>query len=75
MSVRDFSFEINKSTLSSEITSTIKKIDINLIKDVHIFDSYENQKSNPDLRSIAIEVKIQSDKKTLDDSEIQKNFG
>ena len=72
MSVRDFSFEINKSTLSSEITSTIKKIDINLIKDVHIFDSYENQKSNPDLRSIAIEVKIQSDKKTLDESEIQK---
>ena len=71
MSVRDFSFEINKSTLSSEITSTIKKIDNNLIKDVHIFDSYENQKSNPDLRSIAIEVKIQSDKKTLDDSEIQ----
>ena len=72
MSIRDFSFEINKSILSSEVTSTIKKIDINLIKDVHIFDSYENKKSNTDLRSIAIEVKIQSDKKTLDDSEIQK---
>ena len=72
MSIRDFSFEINKNVLSSEVISSIRRIDINLIKDVKIFDSYENKKSNPDLRSLAIEVKIQSDKKTLDDSEIQK---
>ena len=72
MSIRDFSFEINKNVLSSEVISSIRRIDINLIKDVNIFDSYENKKSNPNLRSLAIEVKIQSDKKTLDDSEIQK---
>ena len=68
--MRDFSFEIKREILSGELVSLIKKIDKNLIKEVIVFDSYEGEKINKQFKAIALSVKIQSDKKTLEDGEI-----
>ena len=50
----------------------IKKIDKNLIKEVIVFDSYEGDKIDKNYKAVAISVKIQSDYKTLEDSEINE---
>ena len=70
-SIRDFSFEIKKNVLSSDIISFIKKIDKQLIKDVFIFDNYVGKISNKTIRSVSVEVKIQSDTETLSETSIQ----
>ena len=70
-SIRDFSFEIEKNILSSDIISLIKKIDKQLIKEVFIFDNYIGKDSNNTIRSVSVEVKIQSDTETLSETLIQ----
>ena len=70
-SIRDFSFEMKKEILSNDIISLVKKIDSALIKDVSIFDHYEGKGLEKNYKSISVEVKIQSDIKTLTESEIQ----
>ena len=71
-SVRDFSFEIKREILSNDLVSLIKKIDKNLIKEVIIFDNYEGNKIDKNFKAVAISVKVQSDNKTLQDSEINE---
>ena len=71
-SVRDFSFEIKREILSNDLVSLIKKIDKNLIKEVIIFDNYEGNKIDKSFKAVAISVKVQSDNKTLQDSEINE---
>ena len=59
--------------MSNEIVTLIKKIDKYLIKEVIVFDSYEGNKIDKNLKKfVAISVKIQSDNKTLQDSEINE---
>ena len=70
-SIRDFSFEIDKNVLSSEVILLIKKIDKKLVKDVLIFDNYIGKDLNSTNRSISVEVKIQSDTETLSEIQIQ----
>ena len=50
----------------------IRKIDKNLIKEVIIFDSYEGNKIDKNFKAVALSVKIQSDNKTLQDTEINE---
>ena len=71
-SKRDFSFEINEDIFSSEVISTIKKINKELIKNVSIFDQYEGEKIKYGKKSLSFEVIIQSDTKTLTESEINE---
>ena len=71
-SIRDFSFELKREILSDELVRLIKKIDKNLIKEAIVFDNYEGEKIDKDYKAVAISVKIQSDNKTLQDSEINK---
>ena len=71
-SKRDFSFEINEDIFSSEVISTIKKINKELIKNVSIFDQYEGEKIKSGKKSLSFEVIIQSDTKTLTESEINE---
>ena len=71
-SIRDFSFEVKREILSVDLVNLIKKIDKNLIKDVLIFDCYEGKNIGSGLKAIAISVKIQSDNKTLEESEINE---
>ena len=53
------------------IINKIKKIDKKIIEKVSIFDVYEGEKINPDLKSIAIRVLLQPIEKTFSDEEIE----
>ena len=71
-SKRDFSFVLDKEILSSEIISTIKKVDKSLIKNVKIFDLFEGGDFGNKKKALAVEVLIQSEEKTLTDEELEK---
>ena len=68
-SIRDFSFSIDKTISSGEVVNFIKSLDKELIRTVKVFDDYSDDSQN---RAIAIEVKIQSEVKTLSELEINK---
>jgi phenylalanyl-tRNA synthetase beta chain len=67
-SIRDFSFEVSKDLSSIDLVNCIKKIDQEIILDVKVFDNYQNK----DLRAIALEVILQSNKGTLTENEINE---
>ena len=67
-SIRDFSFEVDKKLNSIDLVNHIRNIDKEIISEVRIFDNYENK----DFRALALEVVIQSDKKTLTEEEINR---
>jgi len=69
-SSRDFSFEIKQEIFASDLISTIRKIDKELIKEVLVFDNYDGDNIKSGYRAIALSVTIQSDHKTLKDDEI-----
>ncbi|APD50625.1 phenylalanine--tRNA ligase subunit beta [Francisella hispaniensis] len=62
---RDISFLVDKSVFAGEIIKSIKVLDINILKDVSIFDIYESQDS--DRKSIALSMLFQDNLQTLDD--------
>jgi len=69
--VRDLSFVLDKKIKAKELVDCIKKTNINLIKNIYIFDVYENTASfGDDRRSIALTITFQPENKTLTDSEI-----
>ena len=69
-SERDFAFLTNKNTKASLLVDAIKKTDKSLIRNIKIFDVYEGKNIPLDKKSIAIKVTIQSDYKTLDESDL-----
>tara|TARA_B100000287_G_scaffold428120_1_gene478964 strand:+ start:1995 stop:4391 length:2397 start_codon:yes stop_codon:yes gene_type:complete len=71
-SKRDFSFELKKEILASDIIEEIKKINNKLIKNVKIFDNYEGEKINDNKKALGLEVTIQSNSGTLTDKEINE---
>ena len=50
---------------------TISSINKNLISNIRIFDVYEGDKIPSDKKSIAINVTIQSNEKTLNDTDLE----
>ena len=67
---RDFAFLVNKDTKAQDLTEVIQNIDKNLIKKIKIFDVYEGENIPSDKKSIALKVTIQSDHKTLNESDL-----
>tara|TARA_B100000902_G_scaffold301335_1_gene289091 strand:+ start:134 stop:2530 length:2397 start_codon:yes stop_codon:yes gene_type:complete len=67
---RDFAFLLPKTIKANDIVNKIKKIDKKIINKVLIFDIYEGDKINIDLKSIAIRVQLQPIEKTFSDEEI-----
>lgn len=67
---RDFAFLINKDQQVNDVLKSIRNADKELIKEVSLFDIYSGDKIAADQKSIAINVKIQSKEKTLDEAEI-----
>lgn len=65
-STRDFSFEVDIKLQSIDLVNLVKSVDKEIISDVKVFDNFENN----NIRSIALEVVMQSEKKTLTDEEI-----
>ena len=67
---RDFAFLVNKGTNAQIIVDAILSVDRTLIKNVKIFDVYIGENIPPNKKSIALKITIQSDKKTLDESDL-----
>jgi phenylalanyl-tRNA synthetase beta chain len=68
---RDFAFLFRKSIMAIEIINKIKRIDKQIINKISIFDVYEGEKIEKDLKSIAIRVLLQPLEKTFSEEEIE----
>jgi len=71
-SERDFAFVIDKSFKSQDLIEIISDVDKSLIQNVSIFDFYEGENIPIDKKSIALNVTIQSSKKTLSDEDLER---
>lgn len=69
---RDFAFIIDKKISSEEVVIAASKVDKEIIRNVEIFDLFEDDSIGQDKKSIAIKVIMQSNEKTLDESDISK---
>ncbi len=70
-SERDFAFIIDKNLSSQDLIKTISSINKNLISNIRIFDVYVGDNIPKDKKSIAINVTIQSNEKTLNDVDLE----
>jgi len=70
--VRDFAFIVDEKYSSGEIISLVKKIDKKLIKDVKIFDVYQGDNITSGKKSIAFNVTLEPQDKTLSERDIDQ---
>ena len=71
-SERDFSFVIDKIFKIGLLEKIIKEIDNNIIKDVVTFDIYKGENIPKDKKSVAINVTLQADDKTLSEKDLDQ---
>lgn len=71
-SERDFAFIIDKKFRSQDLIEIIKKVDEKLIQNVRVFDIYEGENIPNDMKSVALNVTIQSMTKTLNEKDLEK---
>jgi len=69
-SSRDFSFSINNSALVEKVIDILDAISDEVVKDLFIFDFYQNDKTKT--VKLGYRIIFQSDKKTLSDADINK---
>ena len=68
---RDFAFVVDQHIRGLDLEESAKKVDKDLIRDVEIFDIFEDEGLGPNKKSMAIKVTIQASDRTLKDNEIQ----
>ncbi len=68
---RDFAFVVNKDIWADEIIKAIQSIDKKLIDAVNVFDIYQGAGIDDDKKSIAVNVRLQPNDKTMTDLEIE----
>jgi phenylalanyl-tRNA synthetase beta chain len=68
---RDFAFLVDRSVPAGEIVRAAQGVDRRLVASVSVFDVYEGQGIGADKKSVAIEVVLQPQDKTLTDAEIE----
>jgi phenylalanyl-tRNA synthetase beta chain len=71
-SERDFAFVIDKFFKVGELENIIKKIDDSIVKKVITFDVFEGQNIPEGKKSVAINVVIQSQERTLTESDLDQ---
>ena len=71
ISERDFAFVINKNYQVGRLDQIIKSLDKN-IKSVNIFDVFQGGSLPEDKKSIAINVSLQAENKTLSDNDLNQ---
>ena len=69
-SERDFAFVVNKDVNAQDLINAISSVDQNLISNIKVFDVYEGENIPKNQKSIAISVTIQSQEKTLNDTDL-----
>ena len=70
--VRDFAFVIDEKYSSGEIIGLVKKINKELIKEVKIFDVYQGDNIASGKKSIAFNVTLEPQEKTLGEKDIEE---
>ena len=70
-SERDFAFIVSKDVKAQDLINAISGVDQNLISNIKVFDVYEGENIPENQKSIAISVTIQSEEKTLNDSDLE----
>ena len=70
-SERDFAFIVNKDVKAQDLVNVISSVDNKLISNIKVFDVYEGQNIPENQKSIAINVTIQSNEKTLNDNDLE----
>ena len=71
-SERDFAFILNKDYKVGNLKNLIREVNPSVIKFVNIFDVFEGENLPDGKKSVAINVTIQSDKKTLSDNDLNQ---
>ncbi len=67
---RDLALVVDKSVNYESINAVIKKSNLNLLKDVRLFDIFESDKLGRDKKSVALNFTFLDEQKTLTDKEI-----
>ncbi len=67
---RDFAFLVPEDKPVAELTNIISKIDKQLIRNIEVFDIYKGDKIDSGYKSVALNVEIQADDHTLQESEL-----
>ncbi len=71
-SERDFAFVIDKIFKIGLLEKIIREIDNSLIQDVRTFDVYEGENIPKDKKSVAINVTLQAEDKTLGEKDLEE---
>ena len=71
-SERDFAFVIDKNYNANEIETLVKNVNPDIIKSVKTFDVFEGQNLPEGKKSLAINVILQSESKTLTESDLEQ---
>ena len=71
-SERDFAFIIDKLYNVGDLELVIKKVDLDIIKNVITFDIFEGQNIPEGKKSVAINVTIQATDKTLNENDLDQ---
>jgi phenylalanyl-tRNA synthetase beta chain len=69
---RDFAFIINKKFEAEKIINVLLNVDKKLIKKIRVFDVFQGGNIEKDKKSVALNLLIQSQDKTLNDEEIDE---
>ncbi|MFM8422882.1 MAG: phenylalanine--tRNA ligase subunit beta, partial [Candidatus Fonsibacter sp.] len=69
---RDFAFIIDKKFEAEKIINILLNVDRKLIRKIKIFDVFQGGNIEKNKRSIALNLLIQSQDKTLNDQEIEE---
>ena len=69
---RDFAFVLDQNIKGYDLIESAMKVDKNLIRDVEIFDLFEDPNLGNNKKSIAIKVTMQAPDRTLKEDEIQE---
>lgn len=67
---RDIAFVIDEDVLSGDIIKEIKNLNKSIVEDVRLFDVYQGNQITVGKKSMAYRIKLRSNDKTLEDSEI-----
>ncbi|MBT5185550.1 MAG: phenylalanine--tRNA ligase subunit beta, partial [Kordiimonadaceae bacterium] len=67
---RDFAFVVNTDVEANDIVKAVRSVNKNLIDNISVFDVYQGDGIDDDKKSIALNVKLQPQDKTMTDDEI-----
>ena len=71
---RDMAFVLNKDIDSDEVIRAIKKAGGKLLKNIKLFDIFENKSLGESKKSIAFKLEYYDENKTLTEEEVDKDF-